>query len=78
MLRTLLYLAAGFALFVIGFVAIMTLAVSVQGLAAVRSDMLSRIATGYVFVGLPAVIFGALWLAWRRPKSPPHPEPPSA
>jgi hypothetical protein len=66
MLRIILYLAAGLALFVSGFVAIVALAVSVQGLAAVRSDTLSQIVTGYVFIGLPTAILVALWFAMRR------------
>jgi hypothetical protein len=66
MLRTILYIAAGLALFVLGFIVMAALAVSVQGLAAVRSDTLSRIVTVYAFIGLPTAIFAALWFAGRR------------
>ncbi len=69
MIRTILYLLAALALFVLGFILITALAVSVQGLAAVRSDTLSQIATAYAFIGLPAAIFAALWLASRRKPS---------
>lgn len=72
MIRTILYLLAGLALFVLGFVLIMALAVSAQGLAAVRSDTLSQIVVAYAFIGLPGAIFGALWFARRRTESPPQ------
>jgi hypothetical protein len=65
-IRTILYLLAALALFVLGFVLITAFAVSVQGLAAVRSDTLSQIVTAYAFIGLPASIFAALWFAQRR------------
>lgn len=66
MLRAGLYIAAALVLFILGFIVLTALAVSVQGLAAVRSDTLSQIVTAYAFIGLPAAIFGALWFARRR------------
>lgn len=66
MLRSFLYVAAALALLVLGFIVITALAVSVQGLAAVRSDTLSQIVTAYAFIGVPVAIFGGLWFARRR------------
>ncbi len=66
MLRTILYLLAGLALFALGFFALAMIVVASNGVAAVRGDLFGHIGTAYTVLGLPSAIAGALWLARRR------------
>lgn len=66
LLRVALYVLAALALFGAGLFIVAMLAMSSQGIGAVRSDLFAHIVTIYALIGLPVTVFGALWLARRR------------
>jgi hypothetical protein len=66
MMRAILYLAIGLALFALGFAMISVAAMAIFGMAALRSDLFAQVMGLYAAGGLLAVIIGSALLAHKR------------